>query len=494
MVFEINGNEIFAKSGLNRPDDFVLFNALLKQGSDDVAAFVKSFLEGSKEAGISAEKILVYLSKIPDYTVMVPIVNKNAFEKWLKKMDAPEPVDEGKFRYIAIEENLNMAWNDDLLIISGASTREKIAEKFRKKDDGLLTVNSDFQQFVKKNADMRLWFQYTSLIDVYKNLMAFGMPLYRENAMDENDKLFSGLEEFSNISTHSYLDFENGKITGNTSFYPPEEMEKLKKKYPFFKDSFNSELFKDMPEQSYLAFNAFLDVKEYFKVIKQNIEKMLLNSSANEYEIEEKREELFKFFDSPELKSVVDALGGDILFSIHGFNSVIFTYPLASASFTVNGESDFKNILALIPENRYKQQDGYYSITPNNILIPIYFAYKDDRVFVSNDLETTKKFVSGSEGKTFADNPVSKNFTDKMMFYINLNWETYPENVKIFLRNIWGEPYVRFTSIMEIYENMYFSSDTDYNMEFCLQLKNNNVNSLKQILKNIDKTSSAWKN
>jgi effector-binding domain-containing protein len=488
VVFEIKGNEIFAKSGFDSPDNYNFLN-FMKLLQNDAYNFIEKFLKGSKEVGISAEKVLFYASKLPnDFALIIPIVDKSAFENWLKKTDAPEPSDEGEYRYIPIGDDINIAWNNSQAIISKSATREDLARQFKPKDDGLLAVSSDFQQFAKRNADIRLWLRYYSLIDLYKNILPFVGD-------DESiNRLSLWIEDLKNLSTHFYLDFEDGKITGNTSFYPVEEVNKLKKKYPLFKKEFNAEITKDIPEQSYFAFNLFIDVKEYIKIIRKNVENMLLYSQIPEFNIEEKKTEIFEFFDSPELESVVNSLDGDILIGIHGFNKGMVAYPLASASFTVNGESAFNNILNLLPDYLYKKQDGgYYATIVSQTFIPVYFAYKDNRVFVSNDLEAIKEFVDGAKGKTFADNPISKMMTNKTLIYFNLNFETYPENIKILLQNIMGQEYKFFSSFIEIYESMYISSDQDYNMEFNLQLKNKNVNSLKQILKNIDKTiSSAW--
>lgn len=475
IVLEINGNKIFEKSGLNNPGDYK-FMSMLSLLDNDVYTFLTNFFKGSKDAGISAEKVLVYVTKIPDFAVIIPVTDKTSFENWLKKLGTPEPSDEKDFRYFS-EDKMTVAWNDDLVIISLADTREKIAEQFKTKKDGLLATSVDFQEFIKRNADMRFWFQYNSFIDFYKTIFLNS----------------AGLEEFKNITMHSYLDFEDGKITGVASCYPPEEVENLRVKFPLYKNEFNKEILKDMPEQSYLAFNLSINVKEYLKLARQNIENIVENAKGlYGYDIENKSEEIYNFFESPKLNAVVEALGGDAILSIHGFNQGLITYPLASTSFTVNGESAFKNILALIPINSYKLLDGYYSV--EKTVIPVYFAYKNDKILVSNDLNVTKKFVDDSKEKTFADNPVSKTMTDKMVLYMNLDFETYPDNIKLFLQNMMGQQFNVFTSIISIYESWCFSGDDKYNLESVLQLKNKNVNSLKQILKSIDKifSSSAW--
>jgi hypothetical protein len=485
IVYEINGNEIFAKSGLNDPDNYNFLN-IVKLLNGDGYKFLESIFKNSKDAGISADKVLVYISKLPDYAVNISILDKQIFENWLKKAEAPEPSDGDEFRYISVSDDINIAWNDDLLVISGNSTHEKLAERFKSQKDGLLATNADFQQFASKNSDLRLWLKYSFFIDFYEKLGILS---------DLQEKSFFRFDEFVNIITHSYLNFEDGKITGSMSLSPSQEVKKFKEKFPFFKKSLNKEIFKDMPEQSYLAFNLFINVEEYVNFLRQNVDGLTTEIADPIFDklIENKLEEIAGFIKSPELELITESLEGDMLLSIHGFNSGIITYPLASASFTVNGESAFKNILSLIPQSIYTLQDGYYSISANKTFIPVYFAYKDDRVFVSNDLDAVKVFVDGPKGKTFADNPISAIMADKMMLYVNLDYETYPDNIKMLLQSVMEHNYNIFTSSIEIYESMYFSSDTEYNSEFNLKLKNKNVNSLKQILKNLDKTlSSSW--
>jgi hypothetical protein len=479
IVFEINGNEIFAKSGLNTPDDYKFIN-ILKLANADIYSFFESLLKNSKEAGISAQKILGYMSKLPDVTLSILVTDRTAFENWLKKANLPEPSQEGEFSYISIDGDANIAWNDNLMVISGTSTREGITEHFKPKADGLLAKNTDFKRFVSKNADIRLWFRNSAL----KNLLFFGL----NNPDDESiNNPFLGLELYANLSTHSYLSFENGKIVGKSSLYPPEEIEKLKEKLPVFKSNFNTEILKNIPERSYFAFNMSIDFKEYVKIIRQNIESGYMYIP----ELKRKGKELIEFFDSPELKIVLESLGGDLFVNIHGFNKSMFSYPMTSASFTVNSETAFNDILKLIPKNLYSKQDGYYSM-----FIPIYFAYKDDIVLVTTDLDVIKTFTGAQKAKdTFVDNPISKLMTNKMVLYFDLNFSDYPENIKMLLQNFMGDKYKLFTSAIEIYDHLYLSSDTQYNTEFNLQLKNKNVNALKQILKNIDKTSSSlWMN
>jgi hypothetical protein len=486
VVLEIDGKDIIAKSGLNHPDDYKFFN-LISLAEKEGADYLKHLLKGSKEAGINIDNTLVYVTQFPSFAMIVPVVDKSAFEQWLKKFESPEPVVDGEISYI-VEHDLYTAWNDHLLILSENASLDQLKARFSPQEKGLLATNDDFKHFADRDADMRLWLRYSSLIDVYKNIGISSISSDK-NSLDE---LPFDIHDFDNISVHSYLDFKNGQIEGKAEFYPASEVDKLKKKYPIFKEQFDTEILKDMPEQSYLAFNVSINVKEYVSLMRQNFEKMLSSRYTDQFDIYEHSAELFEFLDSPEFQSVVDALAGDMLLDIHGFNKGLITYPLISADFTVNGESAFINILNLLPKDLYQKEDQYYKIAADKSPIPVYFGYKNNRVFVSNDIDAIKQFIEGRKGKTLADSPVGKMMTNKMVFYINLNYATYPENIAMLIQNSMGSSYKLFTSAIEIYEGMYFAGK-EYSMDFSLQLKNKEVNSLKQILTNIDQTFlSAW--
>jgi hypothetical protein len=495
IVYEIDGNAIFAKSGLNRPDDYKFLN-FLKLMNGDASTFIEGFLKNSKDAGIGADNILICVSKLPCAAAYFSVRDKAILESWLKKAELPDPNNEGAFSYISVSNGFNIAWNDDVAVIASESySREQLAELITPKDNGLMVENEDFQKFADKNADIRLWMKYTAVTDALTNLLFF------KEDKDLDKKLsFLGMisEDYANISLHSYLDFEDGKITATASLSPAEEVKKLKEKYPINKESFDTEICKDMPEQSYLATNLAINVEEMFRLIQQSIEKLVITGVDPDYKnsMESQLKEMTDFFESPAVKTVIGALGGDFLLSIHGFNNGIITYPLASMSISLNGENAFDDILKLIPASSYTKQDGYYSVSYSKAFMPFYFAYKNSRAFVSNSLEAVKGFVDGTGEKTFADNPVSSQMSNKMLMYLNLDYASYPENIKMLLQNVvMKQNYNRIISIIDIYEGIYYSSDANYTCEFSLQLKNKNVNALKQILTNLDKTlSSAWMN
>jgi hypothetical protein len=485
FVAEINGKAFLSKSGLNNPDDYKFMNMGRMMGGEQFA-FIEALCKGSKDAGVSADNILVFMNSPKGITTFVKVLDVNAMEGWLKKLGLEEPVRGEGFKGSLNKDGICMAWNEKQFIVSTKPVPAgQIAELFNEKKDGLLAVNEDFKKFAEQKADMRIWLKYSIFKELYSAISSESDPVL--NPLTEQ------MKDFENLSIHGYLDFNDGKIVASGSLNPPSEVAKYVEKYPLAKKSFNVELYKDLPEQAFLQFNLAVNVNEYFELFKKalevNLQKYSNDESANS-------EELKKFLDGPELKSVLDALDGDMLFSIHGFKQSNIPMPEMTLVFSVKSESAFNDILALIPKDQIvKSPDGYYVYDNpelSELSLSLSFAFKDNRVIVSNDLESTSMFVGKKKGKTFADNPVSATIGDRPAgFYLNLDLDSYPDNFKMFLRNFMkGGSYAIFVSIIEIYDKAYaMGGAADF--EGVLQFKNPNVNSLKQIFKNVDKISSG---
>ncbi|MDR2466276.1 MAG: DUF4836 family protein [Prevotellaceae bacterium] len=482
FVAEINGKAFLSKSGLNNPDDYKFMNMGRLIGGEQFA-FVEALCKGSKDAGVSADNILICLTSPKEISAYAKVLDVNALEGWLKKLGLEEPVRGDGYKGCINKEGICMAWNEKQLIVSAKPVPSgQIAELFSEKKDGLLAVNEDFKKFAERKADMRSWLKYSLFSDLYKAFSG-----------DVLSPLTEQMKDVGNLSVHGYLDFNDGKIVASGSINPPSEVAKYVEKYPLAKEAFNTELYGDLPEKAYLQFNVAINVIEYFKLFRQTLELNLQKYNGDE---SANSEEMKKFLDGPELKSVLDALDGDILFSIHGFKQSNIPMPEMTLVFSVKGESAFNDILALIPKDQIvKSPDGYYVYDNpgmSELSLSLSFAFKNNRVIVSNDLESTAMFVGKKKGKTFADNPVSATIGNRPAgFCINLDLNSYPDNFKLFLRNfIKGGSYDIFASIIDIYDKAY-AMGRIADFEAVLQFKNPNVNSLKQIFKSVDKISSG---
>ena len=484
FVFELNGKAFLSKSGLNNPADYKFMNMARLLGGEQFS-FVEALCKGSKDAGVSADNILICLTSPNEFSAYANVLDVTALEGWLKKAGLDEPVRGSGFKGCVCKDGTCVAWSEKQLIVSSKEVpKGEIAELFIGKKDGLLAVNEDFRKFAERKADMRGWFKYSLFSDLYNTLGYMGTQL---------PTVTEQMKDLENITAHGYLDFNDGKIVASVGLNPPSEVEKYVQKYPLMKKSFNTELYKHLPETAFVQFNLAINVNEYFKLFRQALEPNMKKYGNEEFP---HSEELKKLIDGPELKTVLNALDGDILFSIHGFKQAEIPMPEMTLVLSVKSESAFNEMLAMIPKGQVvKSPDGYYVYdTPETsaMSLSLSFAYKDNKLIVSNDLESTERFIGKKSGKSFADNPMSATLGDKPSgFYLNLSLGEYPDNIKAFLRNYMKvSSYDLFASIIEIYDKIYATgSITDF--EGVLQFKNSNINSLKQIFKSVDKIASG---
>ncbi|MDR0560781.1 MAG: DUF4836 family protein [Prevotellaceae bacterium] len=469
LVVEVNGKDIFSKSGLNKPEDYK-FMSFLKMMSADAYSFIENLLKDSKDAGISISKTVVYASLSKEkYGIIARMSDRRVWENVLSKMDAGVEIDtEGDISFISESgSGITLAWNNEYIaaLVLKRGERDELKELLTPKKDGLYANNDDFQNFTKHVGDLKFWMKYSDLMNFMKKFPGGDM-------VDE-----TLLEQMENINYNCYISFNDGRIDVSGGTSPADEAEKMVKKLNFTKEKFNTELFKDIPEQSYLEFHLAFKLREFVEYI----EKFMLSKSSLD------RDEFQNIIDSPTARTVFDAVDGDVLFSIHGFGS--FGIPYASIVFSVKNEDAFNSILALLPKDMYKKLNGYFEFSFGQMVpVSVYFAYKNNSVIVTDELASIEKFIGKTQSKSFADNPVSKILAGASSFYLNLDYESYPAHIATILRSAMeSSVYKYFETHIALYECIYGISTSLTTVEGAVVFKNKNVNSLKQILTNIDK-------
>ena len=478
FVVDIKGGIMQEKSGLNKPEDYK-FMAFFKMAGGEIYPFVESLMKGTSDAGASLEQIVMYTTKSKTFGLSAKMLDKSAFEKWIEKLNLiPAGIKKsGSTSYLQFDEKVFLVWNDEYLILSandGALGEDNLKDLLKPRADGLLAVNEDFQRFTKRSGDIRFWITYGDALNFMNELSDIKQPFI--------GGIFA---DYQKINMHASIEFNDGRIDGSMELSPVAEVEKLAEKYPTMKkDGFNRSILKDVPEMEYLAISLALNISEYYKFLKETFYGILKGSGM--IPDKDKGGEIKGFLESPEIGEIVENLVGDIFVGIHGFNQGAIPYPLANLVFTIKNEDAFKSIVKKIPSEIINSKNPkYYSI--DNSICPVYFAYKNNRVLVTNDIQSIESFTGNNPpAKTFADNAVNTLFSKSAVFYINLDLDSYPQFVKTLLANALGYGYGKFVSFINIYESFYTTGNDYYGAEGSLVLKNKNVNVLKQILKNLD--------
>ncbi|MDR2423418.1 MAG: DUF4836 family protein [Prevotellaceae bacterium] len=488
FVADIKVGEMLEKSGLNKPDDYK-FMAFAKFAGGEAYAFIEHLLKGSDDAGASLEQIVIYTAQNKTFGLSAKMLDKTAFEKWIVKLSLfpTEIKNSGSISYSRLQEDLCIVWNDKYLVLTSNDSffeENQLKNLLKPRTDGLLAANDDFKRFAERSGDIRVWAQYGESINFLNRLSEAEI---KQPVFNMDDDFF---QDFKNIHMHASLEFNDGRIDGSMEMSPASEMEKIKAKYPVLKDKINPAILKDVPEVEYLALCFAVNMQEYYKYIKKMMDGWMAKSDS--YRINPLgRDEIKALCESPDVKDVIDALDGDVFMGIHGFNQGAIPYPLANIVFTVKSEDAFKTIMNKIPKEMINHKNPkYFSII--NKIVPVYFAFKNNRVLVTNDEKSIEGFTGNNPpAKTFADNAVKTLFAKPAAFYLNLDFASYPQFIKTLLANVMGYRYSQFVSYIDLYESFQLSGNY-FKTEGSLTLKNKNVNVLKQILKNIDNNLNSF--
>jgi hypothetical protein len=187
---------------------------------------------------------------------------------------------------------------------------------------------------------------------------------------------------------------------------------------------------------------------------------------------------------------VIDGLAGDFLLSLYGFAQGPFPIPLAGISFSVKSEDDFNRILSLIPEGMLQKTDDFYTI---NLLgaVTISVAFKDGRVFITDDADAITAFTGKGYSKSLKNSPLASSLkNDPALFYLNLDLSSYPGNIRTLLQNETPPVAKPAIDFLETCKDISFGTDKDNEFYLSLKFKDSKQNGLKLLIKNLDEIAA----
>lgn len=485
IVIGFEAKQLIKKGGLDNLDDFksykILQQEMQAEDSQDQMKSFEQFIKNPESLGLKNDQAYVYGVKQNDQTMywafLLRIDNMKTFEDSFAKLaekDAIEFKDKGSYK-IAANDNGNsdnpiFLWNKELLaIVVGKSLDSDLESLLTRPQEQSILSNDDFVEFQKHPYDIGLWMANSCLADLYKNTLGINvkLPIW---------------EDMKGIYSHVYTNFEDGEIKTTCFMSPKAKAEEFSKKYNIAKTDFDKDLLNDFPAKSFLLVKMSINVKEYFNLVTQTSKEML-QSMPDDYP----GDELENTLNSPATQTIINGLAGDMLISLYDFAKGPLPMPLMSMSFNVKSEQDFTKIMDLFPPNTFtKNEKGYYTMT-SMPMVSIYVAYKDNKVYTTNDADAITAFM----GKGFSDN-LSKGEletslkNDIAVFYLNLDIDSYPQALKMALQQQTGNYYNTILSYMSIYKDFTYKVNKDNKLEFSLRFKNQRQNALKQILKNVD--------
>ena len=477
FVVAVENQKMIQKGGLNNPSDYKLFQKAQEEMSSEMNPESKKifdeFLKNPKSSGLDVEKTYIYGSVMEDgmyFVVNFKMDSQSTFEKKIKKLFEAEDetlqiVEEEGIKLILDDDKLRLAWNDDLLLLFGGNISSLDYKSFFNlpSDKNILSV-ADFVTFQKDSYDIGLWMAYGDLFSLFDKLSTgFNMPAY--------------LDEFKDAYFHGYVNFNNGEINATGRMSPESKVEDFMKKYPIIKKNINTALLEDFPEKSYFLSSISVDMAEYLKVVTEQFSQMGQMPGMDTY---------LEMLNDPTVKTVLDILEGDLVFSLYNFAQGPLPVPLMGLSFTLKNEGDFERLLSLFPGDMLTKNGDYY-VMSTPMMVGIYVGYKDKRVFITDDADAIASFV----GKGFSPNLKSSAQANELksspaLLHMNLDLETYPENIRALITGYATSEIKAGLKFLEPMKDISYYATAKNEVVFSLKFKDSKQNSLKTLMQSID--------
>jgi hypothetical protein len=476
FVIAFENKQLTVKGGLNNLKDYKFFQKMRDRmdiGDEKSQQMMDRFLENPKSSGLNFDQSYLFAVKQGEglFGAMVFEMGDAAtFEANLKEIvqangDTGFNVEDKGAYKIAQSDGAAVAWNKELLVAGGGKDCGTVSydEFFARPQEKSIVSVADFNEFNKRGYDIGFWASYAAITDLASSA-----------ANMEKPEIW---KELSDTYVHTYLNFENGEAKLSGVMTPQSKVNDFFAKYPVNKKDFDNSLLRVFPDKSYLTFKLSLNVLEYIQMVREvakqtdvdfPIDRMMLNN--------------------PAANSIINGLGGDMILSVYGFAQGPLPVPLSGLAFTVKSKDDFDKMLAMVPQEMVKQNGEHYVVS-TGMMVSFYFAYKDNKVYITDDADAIAAFTGKGFDRHMAASSLGKSLEKSpCLFYINLDVDSYPENVRNLLQSEMGAKASESLKFLKPYKDLSLSVDNSYEVIFSLKFKDASQNSLKQLLKNFDET------
>ena len=517
---------LYKKGNLKDLEDLEFFKAFQKEIRNEdkkVARFIDDLKEDPTMSGIDFTKdvFLYYIDEASDekfFCVSLDLKSEEKFVEFLEDLLDKGGVDfdveeEDLYKYIIVKNEVAFAWDSKKAIILTAenwSSREnldlEVEALFELKGNKQISANKEFMSFYGNKKDINFWMSSNLFESNY-----YFKDLGKELDVDLKDNYIS-----------AYLEFEDDRISLQGKMFPNEEVREMLKKDNIWNHDFNTSILNYLPKQSFASAAMSFDTSEYYKLMQEEGD---IDKVEKEFE-KEMGFELEEFFES---------LNGSVMFNLSNIEETTYEYetykmvynenktrlynalnneyyyedgyeykdttetrtttlPIMSLVFDMNTDKYLKKIINKIPEDKIEDKDDYYEVKLDRSYSG-YFAFNDDVCLFTNDKASIKAFKDGGLGSnSLSSSSKASDFSKGGYYgYLNLNYDEYPKEIKKLLKdkqsdkeeemfNIWTD-FARGVEVKMV---------DNFTMEFNLETKDNNKNSLQLLLELIDESFESY--
>jgi hypothetical protein len=301
----------------------------------------------------------------------------------------------------------------------------------------------------------------------------------------------------------AHLNFEEDAISLITHLTPNKEVEKLLQQNKIWDKEFNSALLNYFPKQHFAVAGASLNPEAYYNFIKDE-------------EAFIKIEEEIKDETGIDLQDLIESLNGSAVFSFSDVKEFEYTYqkrvyneydysynyeetigsdniPVMGLAIDLKDNSELKKLIAEIPDEELTKHKNYYEMKIDK-RYPVYFAFDDASLYITNDKKAIKSFKDGEyDGETLGETAVKNVLNNNSLYgFMYLDLDHYPKKMRKDMTSYYSAKEKKLQKAWNDFaESISYKQTDDMTYEIVFKTKETGDNSLYTIIKTIDENSKT---
>jgi len=482
--------KIGVKSKMYANKSFAMFDVLSESlDNETFSILANGILRDRNESGISTTSPLYfYLMSEQSYgAVVVSLSNNTKFADYLELHLSDDFTKEEKKDVVLYTDERNevIAFNSKtacFIQLQGVYSTDFIASLFALETEKSIVSHDACMSFLNKNHDVAMFVQSEKLFDL------------------AGKEEVNTLEEFRDSYLSFALSFNKKSIALTTEFLANESLAKKLREQNITKTSISKDILKYVPESTLIFSHATFDTQKLRTVFEAIDYKNMIQNIA--------------LLNGTSIEAILSEFAGDVIFSLHDVVNEGGKYTTTmSSGVDRNGYPVFTDtvlyqqkmtpkmslVLKLVQKEQLQKlfvqfsatvlskTDTYYKLSEKLIYgYDVYLAFEKNMLIITTDKDVVTQAAEGGYKKSIASNPITKNITPSGYVYVNLDYETYPDEIQYSVEKMGMQAFVSnfsFIRSLEIFSKKEFSGTIQLNV------KPTNDNSLYQVLTAIDNFS-----
>ncbi len=442
VVITVDGNRLLELVPLTEFENYSVIKEIIKEVKED-----KPHINGVSDLGLDVNSDAFYFYQPTDsityYVGLIKLNNRVAFEKLLDESGKKKVVREGNVSHYSEDSDLNMMWNDNILILSGgmpsysyfSSNRERFEAQALNEDEGFYEIknrvagtwvanyakqlfnyngasivsNQSYLKSKDSKASATLWINnYGGMMNDMMNSSFYSAMGSSMNMNNDNNRLGFG-------SMVAQLYFEEDKVRMTSEMEVNDKWQKAFKK--MYASKLDKSFFKYFNENDVLSYASFAINTEAVLDEYPRLMSEIYGGMLPEYNEETSvAADLFSLILDEE--AVGELITGDMLFVLNDVIEKDITYTTyeydddynetevkktkkeASPDFTImigseNEKLLFRLIRLGVKHEAFETKKNYYKLNlPSKTPFDLFAVIKDEKIFLTTSEKRLTDIIS----------------------------------------------------------------------------------------------------